>query len=68
MPVRPDARHEPRSTFDTVRRRTLKNRRDRLRRTLADLYERCSAGTHVEVTLGEARFIFLQTYIPLVKS
>lgn len=42
-----------------------KSRRDRLRRTLADLYERCSAGTHAEVALGEARFIFLQTYISL---
>lgn len=44
---------------------TSKSRRDRLRRTLADLYERCSAGTHAEVTIGEARFVFLQTYIAL---
>ncbi|MCM3298933.1 hypothetical protein M4D73_11895 [Streptomyces pseudogriseolus] len=42
-----------------------KSRRDRLRRTLADLYARCSAGTHAEVTIDEARFIFLQTYIVL---
>ncbi|MGW0135901.1 AbiTii domain-containing protein [Streptomyces sp. NPDC003299] len=42
-----------------------KSRRDRLRRTLADLYARCSAGTHAEVTIDEARFIFLQTYIAL---
>lgn len=42
-----------------------RSRRDRLRRTLSDLYERCSAGTHAEVTIGEARFIFLQTYIAL---
>ncbi|MFJ3861917.1 hypothetical protein ACIPRL_37600 [Streptomyces sp. NPDC090085] len=42
-----------------------KNRRDRLRRTLADLYERCSAGTHAEVPIDEARFVFLQTYIAL---
>jgi hypothetical protein len=42
-----------------------KSRRDRLRRTLSDLYERCSAGTHAEVTVEEARFIFLQTYIVL---
>ncbi|MFJ6393960.1 hypothetical protein ACIQJT_41015 [Streptomyces sp. NPDC091972] len=42
-----------------------KSRRDRLRRTLSDLYERCSAGTHAEVTVGEARFVFLQTYIAL---
>jgi hypothetical protein len=40
-----------------------KSRRDRLRRTLSDLYDRCSAGTHAEVTINEARFIFLQTYI-----
>lgn len=42
-----------------------KSRRDRLRRTLSDLYARCSAGTHAEVTIDEARFIFLQTYIAL---
>lgn len=42
-----------------------KSRRDRLRRTLSDLYERCSAGTHSEVTIDEARFVFLQTYIAL---
>ncbi|MFD3334665.1 hypothetical protein ACFWV1_18705 [Streptomyces sp. NPDC058700] len=42
-----------------------KNRRDRLRRTLSDLYERCSAGTHAEVPVDEARFVFLQTYIVL---
>ncbi len=42
-----------------------KNRRDRLRRTLSDLYGRCSAGTHAEVTVEEARFVFLQTYVAL---
>ncbi|MGW4731400.1 AbiTii domain-containing protein [Streptomyces shenzhenensis] len=42
-----------------------KSRRDRLRRPLSDLYARCSAGTHAEVTIDEARFIFLQTYIAL---
>lgn len=40
-----------------------KSRRDRLRRTLSDLYGRCSAGTHAEVTVDEARFVFLQTYV-----
>ncbi|WP_461296384.1 AbiTii domain-containing protein [Streptomyces harbinensis] len=42
-----------------------KSRRDRLRRTLSDLYARCSTGTHAEVSIDEARFIFLQTYIAL---
>lgn len=42
-----------------------KSRRDRLRRTLSDLYERCSAGTHAEVSVEEARFVFLQTYVAL---
>jgi AbiTii len=42
-----------------------KSRRDRIRRTLADLYERCSAGTHAEITVQEARFVFLQTYVAL---
>lgn len=41
------------------------SRRDRLRRTLSDLYGRCSAGTHAEVTVEEARFVFLQTYVAL---
>jgi hypothetical protein len=44
---------------------TSKGRRDRLRRTLADLYSRCSAATHSEVSVAEARFIFLQTYVAL---
>jgi hypothetical protein len=42
-----------------------KSRRHRLRRTLADLYGPCSAGTHAEVTVEEARFVFLQTYVAL---
>lgn len=42
-----------------------KGRRDRLRRTLGDLYDRCSAGTHADVTVEEARFVFLQTYVVL---
>jgi hypothetical protein len=42
-----------------------KSRRDRLRRTFSDLYERCSAGAHAEVTIDEARFVFLQTYVAL---
>ncbi|CDR07999.1 hypothetical protein [Streptomyces iranensis] len=45
-----------------------KSRRDRLRRTLSDLYARCSAGTHAEVTIDEARFIFLQTCRPTSPS
>lgn len=40
-------------------------RRDRLRRTFSDLYDRCSAGAHAEVAVDEARFVFLQTYIAL---
>lgn len=42
-----------------------KGRLDRLRRTLSDLYGRCSAGTHADVTVDEARFVFLQTYVAL---
>ena len=40
-------------------------RRDRLRRTLKELYGRCSAGTHADVSVEEARFVFLQTYVVL---
>lgn len=42
-----------------------KSRRDRLRHTMADLYSRCSAGTHAEVGVQEARFVFLQAYVAL---
>lgn len=49
----------------THQRGIAKGRRDRLRRLLADLYGRCSAGTHADVTVDEARFVFLQTYVAL---
>jgi hypothetical protein len=39
--------------------------RDRLRRTLADLWNRVSAGTHADVDAVQARFVFLGTYIAL---
>lgn len=42
-----------------------KGRRDRLRVTMRELYDRCSAGTHAEVSVQEARFVFLQTYVAL---
>lgn len=42
-----------------------KTRRDRLRVTVREIYSRCSAGTHAEVTVNEARFVFLQTYVVL---
>lgn len=41
------------------------SRRAKLRRTLADLYERVSAGVHKEVPPDEARFLFLSTYLYL---
>ncbi|WP_019157829.1 AbiTii domain-containing protein [Brevibacterium senegalense] len=49
----------------THERGIAKGRRDRLRRALLDLYGRCSAGAHAEVTVDEARFVFLQTYVAL---
>ncbi|WP_032379564.1 AbiTii domain-containing protein [Rhodococcoides fascians] len=42
-----------------------KGRRDRLRHSVQGLYERCSKGTHAEVSIEEARFLFLQTYVVL---
>ncbi|MFE3618248.1 AbiTii domain-containing protein [Streptomyces anulatus] len=42
-----------------------KSRHDRIRKTMAELYSRCSAGTHADVTIQEARFVFLQTYVLL---
>lgn len=41
------------------------DRRDRLRQTFANLYRRTSAGTHAEVDIVEARYVFLQTYIAI---
>jgi hypothetical protein len=40
-------------------------RRDRVRRTLGDLYGRVSAGVHAEISADEARTLFLQTYVTL---
>lgn len=42
-----------------------RSRRDRLRVTVRELYGRCSAGTHAQVEIHEARFVFLQTYVVL---
>jgi hypothetical protein len=42
-----------------------KGRRDRLRRTISDLYVRTSSRLHAEVTIHEARYVFLQTYVVL---
>ncbi len=42
-----------------------KGRRDRIRRSLSDIYGRVSKGVHEDVTPMEARFVFLQTYLIL---
>lgn len=39
------------------------SRRARLRRRLADLYDRVSTGVHADVSAEEARFLFLDTYL-----
>lgn len=39
------------------------SRRSRFKRSLSDLYDRVGAGIHSDVTAGEARFLFLQTYM-----
>lgn len=39
------------------------SRRDRLRKTLRELYGRVSAGIHDAVTAEEARALFIQTYV-----
>jgi len=41
------------------------SRRDRLRKTLRELYSRVSAGVHADVTPDEARALYLQTYMIL---
>ena len=40
-----------------------KSRRDKLRQTLANLYDRVSTGVHNDVTPEEAQSLFLQTYL-----
>lgn len=42
-----------------------KGRRDRIRRSLSDIYGRVSKGVHDDVNPHEARFLFLQTYLTL---
>lgn len=46
-------------------RGATKGRRDRIRRSLADIYSRVCKGVHDDVTPAEARFIFIQTYLIL---
>jgi hypothetical protein len=45
--------------------RVSKGRRDRLSRTLHDIWERASMGDHSEIDVVEARYLFLQTYVVL---
>lgn len=40
-----------------------KSRRQRLRQSVSNVYERASAGTHDEVTAAEARYLFISTYV-----
>lgn len=46
-------------------KKASKGQRDRLRRSLKDIYDRVSKGVHSDVTESEAKFVFLQTYILL---
>lgn len=41
------------------------SRRERLRKTLRELYSRVSAGVHADVTPDEARALYVQTYVTL---
>lgn len=43
--------------------RGLKGRRDRLSRTLHDIWELASAGDHSDIDVVQARYAFLQTYV-----
>jgi hypothetical protein len=54
-----------RLNFYAYKTGATKGRRDRLRRSLSDIYGRVSKGVHEDVTPMEARFIFLQTYLTL---
>jgi hypothetical protein len=54
-----------RLNFYAYKTGATKGRRDRLRRSLSDIYGRVSKGVHEDVTPMEARFVFLQTYLTL---
>jgi hypothetical protein len=54
-----------RLNFYAYKSGAAKGRRDRLRRSLSDIYGRVSKGVHEDVTPMEARFVFLQTYLTL---
>ena len=47
------------------KRCSRKGRRERLNRNLRSIWDRASAGTHSDITAGEARALFLQTYLTL---
>lgn len=42
-----------------------KDRRNRLRRSLMDIYSRVSSGVHADISIDEARHLFLSTYVLL---
>ena len=44
---------------------TSESRRQRLNKTLREVHERVSAGVHSDVTLEEAKTLFLQTYLTI---
>ncbi len=44
---------------------TSQTRKKRLRQNLGNLFDRVSTGVHADVTLGEARALFLNTYLLL---
>lgn len=44
---------------------TSASRRDRLKRSLRDVYDRASAGSHADITPQEARSLFLAGYLTL---
>lgn len=64
--VKLTAQHHQNRINAYVRERLLSDsRRTKLRQSLKNLYERVSAGVHSDVTLAEARSLFLETYLLL---
>jgi hypothetical protein len=56
-------RHQNRINVFIHKNTTSKSRKAKLRQTLANLYDRISSGVHNEVSLFEARSLFLELYI-----
>ena len=57
--------HQNRINAYVLARVSSKSRRQKVRQSLANLYDRVTTGVHSDVTIEEARSLFLETYLLL---